>query len=429
MRREAMQAFHFVTLEPKSGEGLIVASTLGYLQGLECAEIQQTSDIRMIDMSDSEWGCRNNCSATDSACHRQITLGKEGRNGHMAQVASCGRPLRNSLTQASNAAVGMELEVALKINPNYDGFDNIPTGFSFKAGDFISGDDYLVVAAKCNYTLTVGNGVVDSVIKMFMYFLPGDIGWTPADRMPLETLESFVIALQQFLQITVTAPMNILHNAFKNSTFSSESAQNNFNLAEWAGVQKSGDPNTLDTPASSQTKASSPPDIRLDNTLRLTSPLFLTALLTSLNSSTILTSPSFLIGDTLPAFTYLTDVKLTRGIIPIVIAPLFLLLPIVFTLYLSLSQWNTPTWTAFLDAFAMFRLGRDWKSEMQGIGAIELRGCEDARFIPGFVGDGRREIVEGRVRWARGQVGVGEEYVGHVILGGGRPMLKGVKYD
>lgn len=105
-----------------------------------------------------------------------------------------------------------------------------------------------------------------------------------------------------------------------------------------------------------------------------------------------------------------------------VIAPLILLVPVLFVAYWSIRLWHVPTWTEFLDSFAMFRLGRAWEREMDGCGAGELRDCWQVREISGIVGDGEavksREVMELD----------GREYVGTIKLGGGQELGPGVRY-
>lgn len=126
------------------------------------------------------------------------------------------------------------------------------------------------------------------------------------------------------------------------------------------------------------------------------------------------------------AFAYKTDVKLVRGFIPVGIAPIALLTPVLIAAYISLSGWKTSSWTGFLDAFAMFRLGRGFEEELKGFGAVELKDCFVAKRIPGWVGDagGGREG-----RCYTGLMGLEKEgYVGEIRLGGGEGLNDGTMY-
>ncbi|PWW73878.1 hypothetical protein C7212DRAFT_329929 [Tuber magnatum] len=155
--------------------------------------------------------------------------------------------------------------------------------------------------------------------------------------------------------------------------------------------------------------------------VRLNGDKFTDAFISLANSSFIAALPSFIVPTRRPGFSYQTDVKLTRGI-PMAVAPLVILMPVLMVFYLAVREWNTPTWTEFLDSFAMFRLGRGWERELDGSGALELKKCWQVRNIPGVVGDAEMkktmEIMESS----------GREYVGELKLGGEGELSPHVKY-
>ena len=84
---------------------------------------------------------------------------------------------------------------------------------------------------------------------------------------------------------------------------------------------------------------------------------------------------------------YQADLQVSHGPVPYQLGITILFIPIIWTLGLSCwSLTQAPHWTPFLDSFAMFKLGADWKKETKHLG---LTSCSDASDdlakIPGTV--------------------------------------------
>lgn len=436
---------HFVTyIEPSDSEPrLLIANTLGIMQNLQCRTLDRVEEPKYIDISEGKWKCYPNCAnitnpLEKNMCHTQISIGKEGPSGQFAQIASCGQPINEMVgfpnkVIFTNARI-MELEIAIKIDPPYESVSNdvFPppqNAWSFRAGTPISGDRYYIDILRCSASLVPGDGIVDSVIRRFMHFMPYGLGLT--HEIP-ETMSYLEQALPEMLNVTLTPALSLLHAAFRSSNFGPDNASNNFNnsLPVWFGVHKpttesdrSGDTWKSASPESAKKGFGQRDQFTIDNMVRVDGEKFLNAFHALVNSTLIAALPSFIVPMTRPGFSYQTDVKLSRGI-PVGIAPVVILAPVLFVFYLSLRQWNTPTWTQFLDSFAMFRLGRSWEHALDGTGAVEFRKCWQVKDIPGVVGDGESEKTREDVESA----GVKKEYVGRVKLGGEGEFKPGVRY-
>ncbi|KAF8475781.1 hypothetical protein BDZ91DRAFT_788450 [Kalaharituber pfeilii] len=451
---------HFVSRAPGSSDGLVVTNTLGFLQTLRCQRVPAGGQTKLLEFSGTEWGCRVNCTEEQSKelCHARTSTGK--MNGiHATQVVSCAK--ENPATTAQQG-VTVNVEVAMKLNPDYKraGLEppfpqGQPKPFSFRERNELSGDEYYVEVVSCTMGYVPGHAVVDSVIRKFMHFVPlrrkGDPGFdtdlegfglTPAEE------ERLWRELGSLLNVTTALPIKSLHEAFLESGYATDTRNFNSSLPFWFGVQKPNDPFTPITKKSSEREPLREDKYLVDNMVRVNGSIFSNALVGMANSTLIAalgtsepvssTVPldGFFTRGPHPAFIYRTDVKITRGYgVPLGVAPVVLLAPIAFVVYHACECWGTPTWTEFLDAWAMFKLGRGWGGETVGLGGIELGDCWETRRIPGFVGDGR-----GGVGWGGGagieEGGEGHEeggrgegrYVGLIQLGGRRPLRRGVVY-
>lgn len=395
----AMQRLgHFVTyLEPvDSVPRLLVADSMGLVQNIVCHPLGAGEEPALINMEDSNWSCRGNCSGKDQRmCHSQRTLGQE-----TAQVTSCVRP--SEIIESTNSVlwkhgVEVNLEIALRINTN---------GSSPPADAFSSSPSSHTEVLRCSVSLIPGDGIIDSVIRRFMHFLPYGIGLASDTPEILETLKD---ALPEMLNITVDPALTLLHQYFttSNQGLSPKGGFNN-SLPVWFGIH---------TPSSSRTPNpnahfSIKSVYAADNTRLLTPENFSNAFTALANSTFITALPHFISKARQKGFSYQTDVKLERGFIPITVAPLVLLTPILIVAWMSMRKCAVPTWTEFLDSFAMFRLGRHWEQEMEGCGAMELKDCTQMKRIPGWVGD----------------AGVGEAGEGVVMLGGRGELVEGGLY-
>ncbi|KAG0131078.1 hypothetical protein HOY82DRAFT_647615, partial [Tuber indicum] len=432
---------HFVTyLEPLDAERrLVVANTMGMLQNLECRTLERSEKPKYVDMSRAEWRCATDCSnATDSIsknmCHAQSSKGRAGPGGQFAQITSCSQPV-DTFDGVSNKVILtkariVELEIAYKLDPPYESvstsvFPPPKNAWSFRAGDNITADRYYVDILRCSAALIPGDGIVDSVIRRFMHFMPYGLGLAHEAPEIMDYLEQ---ALPEMLNITLHPAISLLHSTFLSSNYGPSNISSSFNtsLPAFFGLHRptseSGrSEKILPTEASAKTGYSPDDQFAIDNMIRLNGDKFTNAFISLANSSFIAALPAFVVPARRPGFSYQTDVKLTRGI-PMVIAPLVILIPVLIVFYLAVREWNTPTWTEFLDSFAMFRLGRNWERELDGCGALRLRDCWQVRDIPGVVG------VAGAEKSMEVKETSGREYVGEIKLGGEGELSPHVRY-
>lgn len=430
---------HFVTfLEPLDAEPrLIVANAMGVIQSLTCRTLRKDEEPELIDMSENAWKCRNNCakSTQPNMCHSQASVGrKDPKSEHFSQIVTCAQPTQDTegilpsliLAQARIIAV----EIAIKVDPPYESvsatlFPPPKDAFSFKANDSISGSRYYVDVLSCQASLIPGDGIVDSVIKRFMHFMPYGLGLgqeTPS------TMADLAVSLPEMLNITITPPLTLLHSYFKSSNYGDNKVTTlNNSLPVWFGVHKPADEEAKTTRVYNYVPTAQLPftdkdEFEIDNMIRVDGQVLQNAFIALANSSFISALPNFVVSARKPGFSYQTDVKLVRGI-PVAIAPLILLIPVLLVAYWSIRLWAVPTWTEFLDSFAMFRLGRAWEREMDGCGASELTECWQAREIPGIVGDSEPEKAKEVMEIS------GREYVGVIKLGGVQSLAPDLRYS
>ena len=346
---------HFVTyLEPVSADAqLSVADSMGVVQDILCRPLGAGEGLRLIDMQDDVWSCRGSCQGEGSRmCHSQATLGERG-----AQVASCvratgGPPDANPVLW--KYSVQVNVEIALKIDTSGSG---TPAAEA-------EGEDTQTV--QCSVSLIPGDVIVDSVIRRFMHFLPYGVGLATDTPELLEMLKG---SLPEMLNVTIQPALSLLHLYFDTSGHGhglqprDSSAPGN-SLPVWFGIQAPSSPGG-------------------DDMQKITPEGFANAF-TALANSTFITALPFFAGRGRKR--YQTHVKLQRGFVPVAVAPLMLLMPVLLLAWMSIRGRSVATWTEFLDSFAMFRLGRHWEKEMEGCGAEGLGDCWQAEQLPGWVG-------------------------------------------
>lgn len=429
---------HFVTyLEPLDAEPrLVVANSMGVIQNLECRTLRKGETPQFIDLSENEWKCRDNCanSTQPNMCHSQTSVGrKDPNNEQFSQIVTCAQPTTEmdgviNPVILKNAKI-IAIEIAIKVDPPYESvsakiFPPPQNAFSFKANDSISGSRYYVDILSCQASLIPGDGIVDSVIRKFMHFTP--YGFGLAQETPA-IMADLAKSLPEMLNITITPPLTLLHTYFKSSNYGDNNVTTlNNSLPVWFGVHKPANEEAKTTKVFDYAATAKQPfterdEFKIDNMIRVDGQKLYDSFIALANSSFISALPNFVISAKKPGFSYQTDVKLVRGI-PIVIAPLILLVPVLLVAYWSIRLWNVPTWTEFLDSFAMFRLGRAWEQEMDDCGVRELTDCWQAREIPGIVGDSEPEKAKEVMEIS------GQEYVGIIKLGGARSLEPSVRY-
>lgn len=100
----------------------------------------------------------------------------------------------------------------------------------------------------------------------------------------------------------------------------------------------------------------------------------------------MITDPQFFTNGTTGGVVFRTDVKLEHGKVPWQLAIANLLLPLVWTFMLAILSNRKKRWTASLDAFAVFKLGGDWRGNLQDLRLASLKESKSMlESIPGTV--------------------------------------------
>lgn len=96
--------------------------------------------------------------------------------------------------------------------------------------------------------------------------------------------------------------------------------------------------------------------------------------------------PSFFENGTVTGVAFKTELGLSYGKVPALLAVLVLAVPILCTIALSVVTNTQRRWTASLDAFSMFKLGADWRGNVENQKLVSLgKASSHVRDIPGTV--------------------------------------------
>jgi len=102
--------------------------------------------------------------------------------------------------------------------------------------------------------------------------------------------------------------------------------------------------------------------------------------------ASLINDPTFFQSGTVSGVTFKVENGLAYGKVPPVLALVVLALPILWTIALSVITITRRRWTASLDAFAMFKLGADWRDDLQDLRLVSLgKASERMVSIPGTV--------------------------------------------
>ncbi|KAK5081379.1 hypothetical protein LTR05_008174 [Lithohypha guttulata] len=100
----------------------------------------------------------------------------------------------------------------------------------------------------------------------------------------------------------------------------------------------------------------------------------------------VVTKPGFFTTGTTGAVVFKTDIIQTRGRVPWRLAVIILMTPLLWTFILTIMANRRKRWTASLDAWAIFRLGSDWRGHLQHLRFAGLRESkEELQSVPGLI--------------------------------------------
>ena len=102
--------------------------------------------------------------------------------------------------------------------------------------------------------------------------------------------------------------------------------------------------------------------------------------------ASLINDQSFFENGTVVGVTFKTELGLSYGKVPALVAVLVLAIPVLCTIALSVITNTQRRWTASLDAFSMFKLGSDWSSSVEDLKLMSLgKASSHINGIPGTV--------------------------------------------
>ena len=102
--------------------------------------------------------------------------------------------------------------------------------------------------------------------------------------------------------------------------------------------------------------------------------------------ASLINNPSFFENGTTAGVTFKTELGLSYGKVPAILAVLVLAVPVLCTVALSVITITQRRWTASLDAFSIFKLGADWRGHVEDQKLVSLgKASARVREIPGTV--------------------------------------------
>ena len=102
--------------------------------------------------------------------------------------------------------------------------------------------------------------------------------------------------------------------------------------------------------------------------------------------ASLINNPSFFENATVVGVAFRTEPGLQYGKVPAILAVLVLAVPVLCTIALSAITTTQRRWTASLDAFSMFKLGADWRDNVENQKLVSLgKASSHVKGIPGTV--------------------------------------------
>ena len=102
--------------------------------------------------------------------------------------------------------------------------------------------------------------------------------------------------------------------------------------------------------------------------------------------ASLINNPNFFENGTVAGVAFRTEPGLQYGKVPAILAVLVLAVPVLCTIALSAITTTQRRWTASLDAFSMFKLGADWRDNVENQKLVSLgKASSHVKGIPGTV--------------------------------------------
>ena len=102
--------------------------------------------------------------------------------------------------------------------------------------------------------------------------------------------------------------------------------------------------------------------------------------------ASLINNPSFFENGTVAGVTFKTEPGLQYGKVPAILAVLVLAVPVLCAIALSVITTTQRRWTASLDAFSMFKLGADWRDNVEDQKLVSLgKASSHVKNIPGTI--------------------------------------------
>ena len=248
----------------------------------------------------------------------------------------------------------------------------------------IQGPNASTQIAGCNLSITYERPTVNTLIGSYIESTASSSTNIVLDATPIELLN---LSMASFVNFFHQGPPTLTYQPAGNSAIGNCSLSpisSGFTwISDWkppCGNDLSGPPITNETTPAALLTGLPNDAIFVNGVTNFDERVFLGPLASLINDH------SFFKNGTVTGVAFKTELGLSYGKVPALLAVLVLAIPILCAIALSVITNTERRWTASLDAFSMFKLGADWHDKVENQKMVSLgKASSHVRDIPGTV--------------------------------------------
>ena len=248
----------------------------------------------------------------------------------------------------------------------------------------IQGPNVSTQVASCNLSVTYLRPTVNTLIGSYIESTGSSTTDIILDASPVELLN---LSMASFVNFFHQGPPILTYQPVANAPIGNCSLppiSNGFAwISDWkppCGSNLYSPPITNETTSAALLKLLNNHAVYVNKVASFDESMFLGPLASLINN------PSFFENGTVAGVAFKTELGLQYGKVPAILAVLVLAVPVLCTIALSVITTTQRRWTASLDAFSMFKLGADWRDNVENQKLVSLgKASSHVKNIPGTV--------------------------------------------
>ena len=328
--------------------------------------------------------CRNDCShlvnVSALSCNTQSSLVNISHFDYKGQFGNIdGRDEFETHYSFSNVGPTFQGQALSCIQQEYSDLQSVATILLA-----IQGPNVSTQVASCDLSITYLRPTVNTLIGSYIESTGSSTTDIISDASPVELLN---LSMASFVNFFHQGPPTLTYEPARNAPIGNCSLPPISNGFEWisdwkppCGSNPYSSPITNETTPAALLTGPNNYAVFVNKVANFDESVFLGPLASLINN------PSFFENGTVAGVAFRTELGLQYGKVPAILAVLVLAIPVLCTIALSVITTTQRCWTASLDAFSMFKLGADWRGNVENQKLVSLgKASSHVKDIPGTV--------------------------------------------